>query len=120
MELIKKVYKKLGRNEDNIEGVNIVTLIEQEEKALDYVSSFLKVKCVKNKEEFDKYYNAEFLKLQDETDEEYQQRLFILNDNKIIPAIDKDFGKKIYFVVDPTIEELDKYCNYDYGIISLS
>ena len=48
MELIKKVYKKLGKNEDNIEGVNIVTLIEQEEKALDYVSNFLKVKCVKD------------------------------------------------------------------------
>lgn len=120
MEIIKKVYKKLGKNEDNIEGINIVTLIEQEEKALEYVADFLKVKYLKNKEEFDRYYNAEFLQLPEETDERYQQRLLLLNDNKVIPAIDRDIGKKIYFVVDPTIEELDKYCNNDYGIISLS
>ena len=48
MELIKKVYKKLGKNEDNIEGINIVTLIEQEEKALEYIADFLKIKFVKN------------------------------------------------------------------------
>ncbi len=119
MELIKKIYNKLGKDE-NTEGTNIVTVIEQEPEALKIIADFLKIKYILNKEDFEQKYLAEFSKLPEETDEEYQQRLFILNDNKIIPAIDRGIGKKIYFAVDPTIEELDKYCNYDYGIISLT
>lgn len=119
MELIKKVYKKLGKNED-VEGTNIVALVEQEKGALKIVSEILGVKIVDSKADFETNYLAEFTKYADESDEQYQQRLYMLNDNKIIPAIDREIGRRIYFAVDPSIEALDKFCNYDYGVVSLS
>ena len=43
-----------------------------------------------------------------------------LNEDKFIPAINKESEKRILFCIDPTVEELDRFCNWEYGLMTLS
>lgn len=120
MSLMEKVCSGLGRNLHSSEGVNITTLVEQEPKALEIMSNILGVTYVNSKKEFEDNFLADLVKYDKETDGEYENRLTKLNDRKLIPAIVKSTQKKILFCVDPTSDELDNYCHYDYGLMSLS
>lgn len=120
MSLIEKISKQLGGSAHSIDGLNIITLLEQEPKAIEIMSNILVVPFVKSKDEFEKNYMAFYTKDLSESEDAYQQRLTRLYDNKFIPAVSLATEKKILFCIDPTMSELDKFCNWDYGILSLS
>lgn len=119
MGLLESILEKLGREED-IDSINITSLLETNKDALFIASEILSVSCVVNKDAFEQDYNADFSKNNDENDEAYENRLNSLNEAKIIPATKKDTNQKIMLCVDPTSEVMDKYSAYQYGIITLS
>lgn len=118
--LIKNVSIALGQDSVSFDGINITTLVEQEPRALEVLSNLLDIPFVTSKEEFEKKYMASFTKDISENDEAYQQRLLKLNENKLIPAINLETEKKIIFCIDPTAEALDRFCNWEIGLLSLS
>lgn len=120
MSLIQKIYNVLGKNLHSTDGVNITTLVEQEPQSLKIMSDILGVPFVNTEKDFEDNYLADLVKYEKESDGDYENRLTKLNERKLIPAINKETQKKIIFCVDPTSEELDYYCNYDYGLMSLS
>lgn len=120
MKLIIKTLEALGKKEQTIEGLNIITLIEQEPNALEEMSKILNIPFVSSKEQFEDTYVASLTQDIGETDEMFQQRLTRLNENKFIPAVNKITERKILFCIDPTSEALDKFCNWEYGLMSLS
>lgn len=121
MTLVENILAQL-KNDNNhgFDGLNIITLTEQEPRAIKVMSEILKVPFVNSKEEFESLYMASYSQEISESDEAYQQRLTKLYENKFIPAVNITSEKKILFCIDPTNEELDKFCNWEYGLISLS
>lgn len=120
MKIIKQVLKKLGKDPNDYEGINFIALIEQEERALEIAAEILKIGYVKSKDDFEINYMANLAQEPKEKDEEYQQRLTKLNEARLIPSSNKSNGKRIIFCIDPAEIELDKYCNWEYGIMSLT
>lgn len=120
--LLQKILSTLQKEEIFIsgDGLNITTLFEEQPQSLDIAADILNIPFVKDKEDFEERYFASFIKDALESDEEYQKRLFALNEDKLIIAIDKLTEKKIVFCIDPTSPALDEYCNWDFGIFSLS
>lgn len=120
--LLHKIITKLQNDEIHLsgEGLNLTTLFEEQPYSLEIAAELLSIPYVSDKEDFDNRYFVSYAKDSSESDEEYQKRLFTLNENKLIIAIDKKTEKRIVFCIDPTSPALDEYCNWDYGIISLS
>lgn len=118
--LIEKTLKILGRDSQKSDGLNITTLLEEDKSSIGVISSILKVPYVVSRDDFEKKYMASYVKEIGESDEDYQNRLVRLNENKLIPAINKETEKRILFCIDPTNEELDRFCNWEYGLMALS
>lgn len=120
MTLIEKTLNILGKESHGADGLNIVTLTQEVPNAINVLADLLQVQSVLSKVDFEEKYLASYEKEINESDDEYQQRLIRLNESKLIPAINRTTEKKILFCIDPTSEELDKFCNWEYGLLSLS
>lgn len=119
MSLLEKTIQALNLDM-HTDGLNITTLNLEYENALEKMASILDVVSVGSRTEFEEKYMANFAKEPSESDEDYQKRLLFLNENKLIPSIELESERRIIFCIDPTIKELDKFCNWDYGLINLA
>lgn len=120
MKLIEKALHELNTDFQDVESMNVATIVEQFPKGLEIIANILNVPCISTKTEYEERYVADFVQNANENDDEYQFRLSKLNEAKLIPSIDRQTEKKILFCIDPTKQELDSFCNLNYGIMSLS
>lgn len=104
--LIEKTLKILGRDSQKSDGLNITTLLEEDKSSIGVISSILKVPYVVSRDDFEKKYMASYVKEIGESDEDYQNRLVRLNENKLIPAINKETEKRILFCIDQQMKSL--------------
>lgn len=116
--LNQKIFDKLERPYGEHANAPFNTLAEIDPSVRSITAEILGVPYIGTKEEFEQSYVADFLKHDDESDGEYENRLSKLNERRFITAIDLKTEQKIIFVTDPTRPELDEYCHLSYGVIS--
>jgi type II secretory ATPase GspE/PulE/Tfp pilus assembly ATPase PilB-like protein len=117
--LIQKIIKELNLEDGFIEEIGFNSLADKNKLTRKVAAKILGVDYISSKEEFEKDWLADYLKLDGENEIQFQYRLSKLNENRFIVATNINTQTKTLFVVDPTKEDLNLYLDMNYGIIEL-